>query len=150
MQRHRAEALNAERLTLLERLDDGATIEQLIHAFTSPFLEKSVRGGPGWKNYARLIAQTANSPRWTRDIMAAEFDPVAHAFLERVRRLYPRASDDDVYWSFHFLVGAITITFAETGRVELLSGGRCKARDLDAIHARMIPFLAAGFRALCG
>lgn len=147
--RRRAEALNAERLALLERLDDGATIEQLIHAFTAPFLEKSVRGGPGWKNYARLIAQTANSPRWTRDIMAAEFDPVARAFLERVRRLYPHASDDDVYWSFHFLVGAITITFAETGRVELLSGGRCKARDLDAIHARMIPFLAAGFRALC-
>jgi AcrR family transcriptional regulator len=147
--RRRAEALNAERLALLRALDADAPIEALIHAFTAPFLEKSARGGAGWKNYARLIAQTANSPRWTRDIMAAEFDPVAEAFLARVRALYPRASDDDIYWSFHFLVGAITITVAETGRVELLSGGRCKARDLDAIHARMIPFLAAGFTALC-
>ena len=46
------------------------------------------------------------------------------------------------------MLGAMTITFAETGRVDVLSAGKCKAGDLDAIHARMIPFLAAGFRAL--
>ena len=146
--RRRAEALNAERMALLEALNDSAGIEDLIHAFTAPFLEKSMRGGQGWKDYARVIAQTANSPRWTADLMAAEFDPVARAFITRVRRVFPQARDTEVYWCFHFLLGAMTITFAETGRVDVLSAGKCKAADLDAIHARMIPFLAAGFRAL--
>lgn len=148
--RRRAEALNAERMAALERLVEPAAIEDLIDAFTSPFLERSMRGGPGWKNYARVIAQTANSPRWTADVMAAEFDPVARAFIARVEQVFPRASADDIYWSFHFLLGAMTITFAETGRIDELSSGHCLTADLDAIHARMIPFLAAGFRALCG
>lgn len=147
--RRRAEALNAERFALLAELDDSATIEQVVHAFTAPFLERSMRGGPGWKNYARIIAQLAASPRWQRDIMATEFDPVARVFIDRILRLFPHAREENLYWGFHFLLGAMTITFAETGRVDSLSGGRFRAADLDAIHARMIPFLAAGFRALC-
>ena len=146
--RRRAEALNADRLAALDALGPDASIEQTIVAFTGPFLERSARGGDGWKNYARLIAQTANSPRWTTDVMSAEFDPVSRVFIERVRARFPDAAPENVYWAFHFLVGAVTITFAETGRIDHLSGGRCRADDLDAIHDRMVPFLAAGFRAL--
>ncbi|MEX2480422.1 MAG: TetR/AcrR family transcriptional regulator [Gammaproteobacteria bacterium] len=147
--RRRAVTLNAERLAALSALPADAPLEALIGAFTGPFLERSLHGGAGWKDYARVIAQTANSPRWTAELMAAEFDTVATAFIERVQALHPHAAADDVYWSFHFLLGAMTITFAETGRVDTLSGGRCRSADLATIHARMIPFLAAGFRALC-
>lgn len=147
--RRRAEALNAERFVLLENLPANAAIEQVLHAFTAPFLERSQRGGPGWKNYARVIAQIANSPRWTPDILAVEFDPVARVFLTRMQKIFPHTREENLHWCFYFLLGAMTITFAETGRVDSLSGGRFKATDLDAIHARMVPFLAAGFRALC-
>ena len=147
--RRRAQALNAQRFALLENLDGDASIEEVLHAFTAPFLERSHRGGPGWKNYARVIAQIANSPRWTPDILAAEFDPIARVFIERIQKIFPNTREEDLHWCFYFLLGAMTITFAETGRVDSLSGGRFKATDLDAIHARMVPFLAAGFRALC-
>ena len=148
--RRRAEALNAERFVLLENLPADAAIEQVLHAFTAPFLERSQRGGPGWKNYARVIAQITNSPRWTPDILAVEFDPVARVFLAHIQKIFPHTHEENLHWCFYFLLGAMTITFAETGRVDSLSGGRFKATDLDAIHARMVPFLAAGFRALCG
>jgi len=42
------------------------------------------------------------------------------------------------------------MTFAETGRIDTLSRGRCKSGALDKIYARMIPFLAAGFERLAG
>ena len=42
----------------------------------------------------------------------------------------------------------MTMTFAETERIDGLSVGRCRSPDLDAIHACWIAFLAAGFRAL--
>ena len=145
----RATALNAQRQAALRALPADAPVEALIEAFTGPFLERSLNGGRGWKAYARVIAQTANSARWTRELMSAEFDPVAREFIARVRAIYPGSARENIYWSFHFLLGAMTITFAETGRIDVLSDGRCASSDLAGIHARMIPFLAAGFRALC-
>ena len=81
--------------------------------------------------------------------MATQFDPVARLFIEKVQQALPAAETQDIYWGFHFLLGAMTTTFAETGRIDQLSHGVCRSDDLDTIHARMIPFLAAGFNAIC-
>lgn len=146
----RALELNEARREALESLGAAPLIEDLIDAFTRPFLEKSARGGDGWKSYARLVAQIANSPRWTDSVMATQFDPVARLFIEKAQQALPGSAAADIYWAFHFLLGAMTTTFAETGRIDQLSHGVCRSDDLDTIHARMIPFLAAGFRAICG
>jgi len=148
--RRRADELNAARTAALEGLGASPSIEDLIDAFIRPFLEKSAHGGPGWKNYARLMAQIANSPRWTEAVMAAQFDVVASRFIEQTRQALPHSDTSNIYWAFHFLLGAMITTFAETGRIDRLSGGLCRSADLDAIYAQMIPFLAAGFRAICG
>ncbi|MFT4580467.1 MAG: AcrR family transcriptional regulator [Gammaproteobacteria bacterium] len=145
----RADELNEARTHALKALDASASIEQLIDAFTRPFTEKSMRGGPGWKSYGRLIAQIANSPRWTEVVMVTQFDPVARLFIDKAKLVLPSCEENDVYWAFHFLLGAMMTTFAETGRIDRLSRGRCRSSDLDVIHAKMVPFLAAGFRAIC-
>ena len=145
----RADELNEARTRALQELDASASIEQLIDSFTRPFPEKSMRGGPGWKSYGRLIAQIANSPRWTEVVMASQFDPVARLFIDKAKLMLPLSTEGDVYWAFHFLLGAMVTTFAETGRIDRLSDGRCRSSDLDVIHAKMVPFLAAGFRAIC-
>ncbi|MDX1581754.1 MAG: TetR/AcrR family transcriptional regulator, partial [Alphaproteobacteria bacterium] len=77
------------------------------------------------------------------------FDPVVRQFLDALRKALPHCREEDLFWSYHFLSGALTLTFAETGRIDELSEGICKSSDLDAVHARMVPFIAAGFRALC-
>ncbi len=146
--RRRADELNSARMALFAALSITPTVEGLIDAFTRPFLEKSVHGGVGWKNYARLIAQTSNSPRWTQAVMSAQFDPVAEAFIGGMRQALPGADERDLYWGFQFLLGAITNTFAETGRIDVLSKGLCRAHELEAIYARLVPFMAAGYRAL--
>ena len=148
--RRRADELNQARSVALDALGPDAGVADLIEAFTRPFLEKSVRGGPGWKSYARLIAQIANSPRWTEIVMASQFDAVATKFIERTKLALPDSDERNIYWAFHFLLGTMTMTFAETQRIDSLSGGLCRSSDLDTIHAKMIPFLAAGFKTLCG
>ena len=60
----------------------------------------------------------------------------------------PNAPPAEIYWGFHFVVGTMTLTFAETGRIDVLSNGLCASANLDEIYARMVPFLAAGFRAI--
>jgi AcrR family transcriptional regulator len=145
----RADELNQARLALFDALPNPPTVDGLIDAFARPYLEKSVRGGPGWKAYARLIAQIANSPRWTRNLMSPHFDHVAVRFVAGMQNALPTAAKSDIFWGFQFMVGSMTMTFAETGRVHALSLGHLRDDDLDAIYQRLVPFLAAGFRALC-
>ena len=150
----RAELLNAERLRRLEAVvarsgNGAAPIEDVIDAFTHPLLDRSERGDPGWKAYFALIAQVNNSKEFGGLMMTRYFDPVVHAFIGALRRAMPDCDERDLYWSYHFLSGALTLTFAETGRIDNLSRGLCRSNDLDSVHERMVPFIAAGFRAVC-
>jgi len=152
----RAEDLNSERLARLDALIAGAgagrkapTLEEIIDAFTHPLLDRSARGGAGWKSYFALIAEVNNSPEFGGVLMTKHFDPVVQRFIEAIRQALPDCDPRDLYWAYHFLSGALTLTFAETGRIDKLSGGVCRASDLDSVHERLVPFCAAGFRALC-
>ena len=69
--------------------------------------------------------------------------------LDALRKALPDCDEADLYWSYHFLSGALTLTFAETGRIDNLSGGICNSKDVAAINERMHIFLAAGFKTLC-
>ena len=82
--------------------------------------------------------------------MTKTFDQVVQRFIEAIRRALPGCEERDLYWAYHFLSGALTLTFAETGRIDKLSGGACRSNDLVSVHERLVPFCAAGFRALCG
>lgn len=128
---------------------DGATIEGFIHAFLDPVIERWAKGGPGWKNYLAIVAQVNNTPKWGGETMARYFDPVIHRLIDALRGIMHGAHDIDLYWSYQFLSGALTLTFAETGRIERLSSGLCHSSDYEAVRGRMAPFIAAGFRRIC-
>ncbi len=149
----KAETLNALRLKALEALerrhpDDAPTIEEIIGAFTKPLLELLADNHEEWQHYFQLIAQINSSSEWGGELMTRYFDPLVSRFIEALRKALPECSNEDLYWSYHFLSGALTLTFAETGRIDNLSGGVCRSSDMRAINDRMPAFLAAGFRAL--
>src|SRR5208282_3003316 len=75
--------------------------------------------------------------------------PLVDKFIAVLREALPGCPAREVYWGYQFLTGALTLTFAETGRIDTLSGGLCKSSDLDSVHERLAPYVAAGFRALC-
>jgi AcrR family transcriptional regulator len=151
----RAEELNPERLAMLENVRRNAlpgtpALVDIVYAFTYPLLERSARGGPGWKSYFALLAQVNNSPEWGPVLMTKHFDPLVEKFIAVLREALPGCAAREIYWGYQFLTGALTLTFAETGRLDRLSGGLCKSSDLDSVHERLAPFVAAGFQALCG
>ena len=151
----RVEYLNEIRLRALEaveerHLDGEPGVEEIIGAFTRPLLELLADDHDKWSHYFQLIAQINNSPDRGGELMSRFFDPLVARFIEALRKALPNCDDTDLYWSYHFLSGALTLTFAETGRIDNLSGGLCKSSDIAAINERMAAFLAAGFRQLCG
>jgi AcrR family transcriptional regulator len=150
----RAADLNAERIARLDSVLAASgrrapDLEAIIDAFTHPLLDRSARGGPGWKSYFALIAEVNNSPEFGGVLMTRHFDPVVQRFIEAMRLALPGCDERDLFWAYHFLSGALTLTFAETGRIDKLSGGVCRSSDLDSVHQRLVPYCAAGFRALC-
>lgn len=149
----RAEILNKERIATINAYEaspgpGGVTIEGLIDAFLRPLFD-AVNGGKQWKDYFALVAQVNNNPDWGGETMARFFDPVIRRLIAALRRALPSSRDEDLFWSYHFLSGALTLTFAQTGRIDLLSNGLCKSSDFAAASARMARYIAAGFRAVC-
>ena len=149
----RAQVLNEERVRSMDAYaraaGDRMTVEGCVEAFLEPIWRHSRMGDPRWMNYFRLIALVNNSAEWGGAMMTRHFDPVIKQLVELIRRCMPQASDRDLYWSYHFLSGALTLSLSETGRIDKLSGGQCASNDMDAILRRMVPFIAAGFRRVC-
>ncbi len=147
----RAEMTNANRLLSMARYEANAralTVEGCLQAYFEPILDFWENGGDGWRNYLRLIALVNNTPGWGGDTMTQYFDPVVQKLIELLRKALPSARDEDLYWSYHFVSGALSLSFAETGRIDQLSGGVCRSTDVDAIRKRLAPFLAVGFAEL--
>jgi AcrR family transcriptional regulator len=150
----RSEVLNAERILLLDACLERArpkapALAAIIDAFTHPLLNRSTRGSAGWKAYFAIIAQVNNSPSLGAVVMTRYFDPVVRKFVDAIRLALPNCDQRDIFWSYHFLSGALTLTFAETGRIDNLSGGLCSSSDLASVHQRLVPFVTAGFEAVC-
>jgi AcrR family transcriptional regulator len=148
----RAKLLNPERLEMLEEVQRAAlpgtpTVEQIVAAFTQPLLERFARGGPGWKSYFALTVHLNSSPEWGSAFMS-HFDPPVIKFVDMLRQALPGCEPREIFWGYHFLAAALSFTFADTGRIDRLSGGLCQSADLDSLQGRLMPFMAAGFHAL--
>lgn len=124
------------------------TVEGALHAYLDTDLDSYIKGGEAWRNYGALGAQIANSPEWGSEIMNRLMDPVVRRLIDLLRKAMPDTPDEDIYWGYHFVSGALMMTLARTGRIDKLSGGLCVSEDFEAIKARMAKFMAAGFHAL--
>lgn len=151
----RAALLNEARSEALRTAQEnagkkGPSVEQIIEAFLRPLELHQETGDEGWRHYLALIAYINNSPYWGPRMMSRLFDELVQEFIEALKKALPGASEQDIYWCFHSLSGALTLTLADTGRIDKLSRGKCSSADFQAAYDHMIPFTAAGFRKVCG
>lgn len=122
-------------------------LEQIVHAYVYPFLERARSGGPHWENYTRLISHTANSRRWSA-IISRYYDDVAQEFLSEISRTLPHASRSQIVYGFTFLVSAMLGVAARTRRSDSLSDGATRSDDLEEAMSALLAFLAGGFERL--
>ena len=125
------------------------TVEGALRVFLNTDFDLYIEGGDNWKNGLALTAQVANSPEWGAEIMGKNFDPVVLRLIEILKKALPDCPDEDIFWGYHFVTGALMLSLARTGRIDKLSGGLCKSDDLHAIKQRMAAFMAAGFHEIC-
>jgi AcrR family transcriptional regulator len=149
----RAVVTNERRMRMLENYEKASggkpTVEGALRAFLDTDLDLYIEGGEGWKNYAALGAQVANTPEWGAEMMDRHFDPVVLRLIGLLKSALPDCAEEDIFWGYHFVTGALMLTLARTGRIDKLSGGLCRSEDFMAIKERMATFMAAGFLAIC-
>ena len=153
--KRRGKILNQARLDALraaeaETAPEPPPIERVIEAFLRPLEIAQETEDRGWRNYCALIAYVNNSPVWGEKMMGKHFDELVREFGDAMQRCFPKASAKDIYWCYHNLSGALSLTFADTGRIDHLSRNACQSHDFQSTYDRMIPFMAAGFREVCG
>jgi len=81
-------------------------------------------------------------------MMGKTFDRTVREFIQAVMQSLPGSAPEDIFWGYNFLTGALTLSLAETGRLDELSDGVCRSNDVAALKARLGPYVAGGLRAL--
>ncbi|MBA2934062.1 TetR/AcrR family transcriptional regulator [Sphingomonas sp. CGMCC 1.13654] len=125
------------------------TVEGSLRAFLDTDLDLYIGADEGWKNYAALGAQISNTPEWGADLMDTHFDAIVLRLIGLLKRALPDCPEEDIFWGYHFVTGALMLTLGRTGRIDRLSGGLCESDDFAAVKARMATFMAGGFLAIC-
>lgn len=147
----RAGVTSGRRMVALEQYEaeagDNPTVEGALHAFLDTDLDLYYQGGEPWMNYAAFCARVSNTPEGAA-LMDQHFDPVVLKLLQILKRALPDYSEEDIFWGYHFVSGALMNTLGRTGRIDRLSAGVCHSDDFPAIKKRMARFMAAGFTAL--
>ena len=146
----RAAPIAEARLRLLTEAEQHAAgapaLEDILDAFVRPAITMGSQrnGGPA---FGRLRARLATEPETlSRKILSAAFDASSHRFIDAIANALPKLPRAEVEWRFHFMLGAMYYTMANSGRIQALTGGRCDPGDVKRALRHMIPFLAAGFR----
>jgi AcrR family transcriptional regulator len=149
----RASVTSERRMKMLDEyelaVEGKPTVEGALRAFLDTDLDLYIEGGENWKNYAALGAQVANTPEWGAEMMDQHFDPVVLRLIGILKKALPDCAEEDIFWGYHFVTGALMLTLARTGRIDKLSGGLCRSDDFLAVKQRMATFMAAGFEAIC-
>jgi AcrR family transcriptional regulator len=138
----RIEPVNARRLELLEGAGPKATVEQILEAFLRPVLEmKTVSLAP-------LMGRVLSNPDLFVDrIFKVHLAPVVTRFAAALGSALPQLPAADIAWRLNFSVGALTHTLLWGHLFPRITNGLCSIDDREALLARMVQFLAAGFRA---
>lgn len=145
----RAKPIAERRLALLEKVrrdkSGKPVLEEVLRAFLRPALE--VGDEVGGEAFIRLRARLAFEPAdLRRAILAKTFDASSREFLKALALALPALERDQLYWRFHFVLGAMTYTMAAPGRIESLSEGAMDTSDREAALEALVDFAMAGLR----
>ncbi|HEX5508670.1 MAG TPA: TetR family transcriptional regulator [Pseudolabrys sp.] len=146
----RAAPIAQERLRLLALCTQDAKqpeLELILDAFLRPALTLGVQPQFGGPAFVKLRARLGIEPETTtRKILSKAFDLSSRKFIDAIARALPQIPRAEVEWRFHFMLGAMFYTMANSGRIQSLTNGRIDPGNVKRALHHMIPFLAAGFR----
>lgn len=145
------EPLSRKRLELLGRYESEGggrpvPVEKILRALLEPLIHLSREPSSGWDKFRMLVGRMYTAPKAQR-IFVRELEESMRRFGAAMQRACPQLSFEDLCWRVYFIIGAMAHALASGTILEIISQGKCSARQLEAGIERLITFAAAGLQA---
>lgn len=153
----RLRPLNQERLDLLAQCqrDEGGRpdLRCLLRAFVEPAVNMISSDDVGDREFAKLLGRMLFEPsNELRSLIMEEFREVSEQFTAELSRVFPAASQEEIVWRFHFMVGSLAHTVA--GRYMISHRLEClqlpEDDDAGTLIDRLVGFLQMGWLGIEG
>ena len=127
----------------------GPTLEAVVDAIVTPFVQRALCGGKGWRSYTNLIGLMLRSPKIYRKAVG-DRDPHTLEFMDWLKRALPNADGGDIAYAYEFMVGCMIEACMEStvDRVAAITKGHWSSNDFEAVAPRLVTFITAGIAAL--
>ncbi len=141
--------VNERRIAMLDAIEAAAGDGQLpvgllIEAFIRLVLEVRGRTTSVAPIMGRIFAENAEFlERFFQDHLAL----VTDRFFSALDRATPQLAREEMLWRAHFLVGAMAHTMITGEFFEKVSGGLCRASDIEGLVRRMVGVFTTVFEA---
>ncbi|AUG55826.1 TetR/AcrR family transcriptional regulator [Thalassospira marina] len=145
----RVDALSAARrarLKTLQETPDAITIEAIVDAYITPYLEYASGGDPQWRAYAKLIARVSSDDRYYPHIREL-YDPVALEFMDALEKLCPGVSRETLATLLTLSVASLLSIVASRWRISGLAGTNTRPPAAITYRDTIVSFCAGGIRA---
>lgn len=150
----RSGEINGQRVALLDALfevSNKPTLEEITDVLLRPTIEVGHQLENPTNDFARILVSVANSSgKRSTGLAERYYDPMARKFIAAFEKSTPGLGHENAVWAYMFAIGVGMTMMAQTGRPQRLSGGLCDDSDVEAMLARIIPFITAGIRAVVG
>jgi AcrR family transcriptional regulator len=152
--RRRLDAMNAERIAELDRLEKDAagkalTPDAIIRAFIGASLRMIEDARGGGRNFIRLLGRAYTEPaKPIRQLIGQMYAPAMERFKAAFSKALPELPKDELVWRMHFMFGTLAYTLAATDTVQLIAGAKPEDRyDARVLQDRLTAFMSAGLLA---
>lgn len=143
----RSDELNSRRRDAFAALKDKPNLRQVLDVFLRPYLDLMLEGGPGWRAYGRLLAQTGQAERWTR-LITRHFKETQDIILDALIEAEPRLTKEAAARGYVHLVSVMFGMFAANDLLNVISKRAYSGRDLERAYDYALPFLTGAFEGL--
>lgn len=128
----------------------GPDLEAVVDAIVSPYMDRALRGGKGWRSYIHLIGSLPSSPKLYKKTWSALSETTAREFMGWLTRALPEADLGDIAYAYEFMIGCMIEICMESSvdRISILTNGRWSADDFEAVTPRVVRFITAGIAAV--
>lgn len=136
--KRRLDALNAARMSRLDQAleNDPPELEDVLDAFVQPALAFTRGGDAEGQRFMQLLLRAfADRDTDLHQAMRQEYAHVMRRFADAIGRALPEAAPERLRQQLDFIVGALTLTMAESA-----------LKDTRIIADELIRFAAAGLR----
>ncbi len=149
--KRRMEPLNAERLRLLDIVEETAggeppALEEILSAFVEPTF-RVFRSNP---DFMKFVGQLHHECGSLADSLLAtsRFGELIARLRIALLRALPGSQPASSWWGMNFLMGAMIHTWMGGHEIEAISGGEAVYGSDEIMVERLTKFAAAGLRAI--